>query len=147
MTGEFLGSEVRLFDYSHTAAPDYYSKHWHTIITWQCAAETLPDFVIAPGHYLRRYLVADLNELALPEESEFSEAYRLYAQEGSDPLPYVSSELKAFLVRQKGFYLEVKNGVMLVFRKDQELAGAEDIEQLFALVETFKNSCVEAQNR
>ncbi len=145
MTGELLGSEVRLFDYSHTAAPDYYSKHWHTIITWQCAAETLPDFVIAPGHYLRRYLVADLNELALPEESEFSEAYRLYAQEGSDPLPYVSSELKAFLVRQKGFYLEVKNGVMLVFRKNQELAGAEDIEQLFALVETFNNSCVEAQ--
>ncbi|OZA24213.1 MAG: sulfate transporter, partial [Hydrogenophilales bacterium 17-61-9] len=32
MTGDYAGCHVKLFDYSHTAAPDYYSEHRHTVV-------------------------------------------------------------------------------------------------------------------
>ena len=146
MTGDFHGCEVRLVDYSHTAAPDYYSKHWHSIITLDCPASTVPDFVIAPGLYLRRYL-SDYREMTPPVAGEFSDNYRLYAKDEYDPSPYISPEMIEFLVSHKGFYLEVRNGVMLAFNRNQELANAEDIDGLFALVEIFSNSCATKLNQ
>jgi len=134
-----------LFDYSHTAAPDYYSKHWHTIITLHCSAFSgtlVPDFVVSPGHYLERYLV-DFKEIDILGRDDFSKAYRLYGQEGNDPIPYVSSQLIDFLINNKGFYLEVRDGVMLAFRQNQELANSDGVSQLFLLAKIFNNSCLE----
>ena len=143
MTGEYLGCKMRLFDYSHTAAPDYYTKHWHTILTARCPfpAGTVPDFVITPGHYLERYLV-QFTEMELPGRADFARTYRLFGQQGRDPTPYISRELVDFLVRHPGFYLEVRNGVMLAFRPEQELASEEDIALLFVLAETFNTTCM-----
>jgi len=146
MMGNYQGCDVRVFDYSHTAAPDYYSKHWHTLIILRSATATVPDFAIAPGHYLKRYLV-DYREIILPKVSDFSEYYRLYAQGEHDPLPFISNELMEFLVRNKGFYLEVRNGVMLAFRRDQELAKPEDMERLFELAKIFNTACVANSNQ
>lgn len=143
MSGEYLGCEVRLFDYSHTAPPDYFSKHWHTIITMSCpglADAAVPDFVITPGHYLERYLV-DFTEMPLSGPREFAENYHLHGQAGHDPSPYISPELVAFLTRHKGFYLEVRNGVLLAFRQDQELAKPDDVSLLFVLAEIFIAAC------
>lgn len=149
MSGDYLGCEVRLFDYSHTAPPDYFSKHWHTIITMRCpalAGAAVPDFVITPGHYLERYLV-DFSELPLSGPREFTENYHLHGQAGHDPSSYISSELVAFLTRHKGFYLEVRNGVLLAFRQDQELAKPDDVSLLFVLAEIFNAACNAAPSR
>lgn len=139
MSGNHRGCEVRLFDYSHTAAPDYYSKHWHTIITWRRPAiETaaLPTFVITPGHYLERYLV-DLTEISVTDDSGFAKTYRLYATEGADVKQYLTPEIIAFLIHHKEFYVEARNGMMLAFSPNQELADAEQIALLFQLAEMF----------
>lgn len=149
MSGNYLGCEVRLFDYSHTAPPDYFSKHWHTIITMSCpglADAAVPDFVITPGHYLERYLV-DFTEMPLSGPREFTENYHLHGQAGHDPSPYISPELVAFLMRHKGFYLEVRNGVLLAFRQDQELAKPDDVSLLFVLAEIFIAACNAAPSR
>ncbi len=149
MSGDYLGCEVRLFDYSHTAPPDYFSKHWHTIITMSCpglADAAVPDFVITPGHYLERYLV-DFTEMPLSGPREFAENYHLHGQAGHDPSPYISPELVAFLMRHKGFYLEVRNGVLLAFRQDQELAKPDDVSLLFVLAEIFNAACNAAPNQ
>lgn len=45
MSGEYHGCKLRLFDYSHTAAPDYYTKHWHTLILLSCPSESKPPGV------------------------------------------------------------------------------------------------------
>ncbi len=149
MTGDYLGCKVRLFDYSHTAAPDYYSKHWHTIITLRCSTDpdiTMPDFVITPGYYLQRYLV-DYAEMTLPEADRvFAEHYRLYGKEKQNPLAFLSSELIEFLNDNQGYYVEVKNGEMLAFRPDQELATPQDIDMLFNLAKILKASCFNASN-
>jgi len=143
MSGNYLDAAVRLYDYSHTSAPNYHSKHWHTIITSSCAANAsldVPDLVITPGHYLERYLV-DYDEVALPEGSEFSEKYRLYGKEGTDPLACISPELMDYMTKHDDCYLEVRKGVMLAFRKDQALANTDEISLLFALTEIFNSSC------
>lgn len=143
MTGIYRGSEIKLYDYSHTAAPDYYSKHWHTIIKLHCPAgarTTIPDLVITPGHYLERYLV-DFAEVELTDHGDFSKIYRLYGKDGLDPRPYLSSRITDFLVLHKGFYIEVRNGVMLAFRQDQELAAPSEIAALFELADIFNDTC------
>ncbi len=145
LSGEYWGSRVRLYDYSHTSAPNYYSRHWHTIITVRCPTDSgvdVPDMVITPGHYLERYLV-DYEEVALPDGNDLAGKYRLYAKEGADPLSYISPKLIAFIVKHDDFYLEVRKGVMLAFRKDHALADADDVALLFSLAETFNHSCVE----
>ncbi|MCF6336620.1 MAG: SulP family inorganic anion transporter [Gammaproteobacteria bacterium] len=145
LSGKHWGSRVRLYDYSHTSAPNYYSRHWHTIITICCPAgleADVPDMVIAPGHYLERYLV-DYEEVVLPDENALAGKYRLYAKEGTDPLSYLSPKLTAFIAKHDDFYLEVRKGVMLAFRKDHALANADDVALLFSLAEMFNHSCVE----
>jgi len=144
ISGELSGCNVRLFDYSHTAAPDYYSKHWHTIITSHCliaSDKNIPDVVITPGHYLERYLV-EYDEILLPHGDEFAEKYHCYGKGDTDPQSFISPELIAFLVKNEGFYLEIHEGVMLAFRKTHGLESVDEISLLFTLVEIFNASCV-----
>jgi len=148
MTGEYMGCNIQLTDYSHTSPPDYYSKHWHTKLTLRCPTEmssTIPDMVITPGHYLERYLV-DFDEVAFSNDADFSEKYRLFTKDGADPLPHLSSKLIEFIVKYDDFYIEVSKGVMLAFRRDQALANADDIAALLSLAEIFKEVCVTASN-
>lgn len=140
LTGQVDGSEVRLFDYSHTAAPDYYTKHWHTILTMRCDAGQLSDFVIAPGQYLARYLV-DFTEVEARESPGFNETYRLYGLTGAVVPPRLPQALIEFLSVYRGYYIEVRNGMMLLFRQDQALAGPDDIAQLFELAGKLKAAC------
>ncbi|MEW5754905.1 MAG: SulP family inorganic anion transporter [Pseudomonadota bacterium] len=140
MTGDYHGCELKLYDYSHTAAPDYYSKHWHTLVKLRCPTTALPDFVIAPGHYMERYLV-DFTEIELPRKDDFSKIYRVYGAGGIDPTPYLSPQLMAFLVEHQAFYLEVHNGMMLAFRQDRDVANAHEIAVLFELADIFNESC------
>ena len=143
MAGRYHDCEVRLFDYSHTAAPDYYTKHWHTVITLRCPAASqsgIPDFVVTPGHYLERYLVG-LGEVELADARDFSELYRLYARSGSAPQPFLGAALQAFLVNNPGYYLEVRDGVMLAFRRSQALADAAALAELLQLAELFYEGC------
>jgi len=149
MSGEFSGCTVRLFDYSHTAAPDYYTKHWHTIITSHCLVasnQKIPDMVITPGHYLERYLV-EYNEVDLSYDEGFTDKYRCFGKEGDDPLSFISAELIQFLKRHDGFYLEISKGVMLAFRKVKGLENTDDISLLFSLVKIFNDSCANKQVR
>lgn len=140
MFGALNGIQFRLFDYSHTAVPDYYSKHWHTIIrVSKPSGSTLPDLVITPGHYLARHLV-DFNEVEFTSDNKLPRGYTLYGTEGTDPKGILTEELSAFLTNNKGYYLEVRNGELLAFRQGGELAGEEDIERLFKLVSIFNNA-------
>jgi hypothetical protein len=101
--------------------------------------------VIAPGHYLERYLV-DYDEVAFHNNQIFSEVYRLYTKDGADPLPYLSSKLIEFIIKHDDLYLEVSKGVMLTFRKNQALANADDIASLLSLAEIFHDACVTTDN-
>jgi len=83
----------------------------------------------------------------LPGPRNFTESYRLHGQVGRDPSPYISPELIAFLVRHKGFYLEVRNGVLLAFKQDQELAKPDDVSLLFVLAEIFNAACYAASSQ
>ena len=143
MSGDYRGCQIKLYDYSHTAAPDYYSKHWHTIIKLHCRGSersTIPDLVVTPGHYMERYLV-DFTEIAPDKDGDFGKIYRLYSADGTDPRPHISARLIDFLVRHKGFYVEVKNGVMLAFKQDRDLASPQDIVTLLELADIFSDSC------
>jgi len=140
MAGNLNGNQVKLFDYSHTAVPDYYSKHWHTIITVRRSSDsTIPDLVITPGHYLARHLI-DFTEVEFTSDSEFPEGYLLYGAEGTEPKRFISEELSEFLSENKGYYLEVRNGELLAFRQDSQLANEDDIECLFKLASIFNNA-------
>jgi len=148
MTGDYRGCKIHLSDYSHTSPPDYYSKHWHTIVTVRCPAEstsTMPDLVITPGHYLERYLV-DFEQVDASSHQTFAEKYHLYTKDGADPIPNLSPKLIEFIVKYNDFYIEISKGVMLAFRRHQALANTDDIATLFSLAEIVNDSCVTAKN-
>ena len=148
LSGEYLDGHVRLYDYSHTSAPNYYTKHWHTIIISRCPVDSgsqIPDMVITPGYYLERYLV-DYDEVVLPSSNKLTEKYRLYTKQGADPLSNIPPKLIDFIVEHDGFYMEIRKGIMLAFRKDHALENVDEIPLLLSLAEIYNRSCVK-QNK
>ena len=138
MSGSYHGCQVKLFDYSHTAAPDYHAEHRHTLMLAQ-ADTPLPNLVITPGHYLERYLV-EFQEVELASNPAFAQHYRLYAHDPVRALAGVESQLQQLLLDQPGFYIEIRDQVLLAFRPDQDLLSPDEIERLLAFAEAVGGS-------
>lgn len=134
MTGSYLGCPIRLFDYSHTAPPDYYVEHRHTLVTIgapKAAKLSLPNFAITPGNYLERYLVnyQDVDGV-LPED--LAQRHRVYAEQPDKIPALITEELTGLLRAHPDFYLEVHNNVLLAFRPDHELEAANAVAVLLS---------------
>ena len=137
MTGAYRGCQVKIFDYSHTAAPDYYAEHRHTLIQLRPleAGETpLPNLAITPGDYLERYLV-EYQEVDLAGRPALAPHYRLYAQDPARALAFVGTKFEQLLSDHPCFYVEIRDNVMLVFRPGREFETPEAIELLLAFAE------------
>lgn len=137
MTGAYRGCQVKLFDYSHTAAPDYYAEHRHTLIQLhplEAGEVSLPNLAITPGDYLERYLV-EYQEVDLAGRPALAPHYRLYAQDPARALAWVGTKIERLLLDHPGLYIEVRDNVVLAFRPDQDLASPEAIERLLAFAE------------
>lgn len=133
MSGRYRDLQLKIFDYSHTSAPDYYSEHLHTImILHRLKAAAVPDFVITPGHYLQRYLV-NLEEIDSREPKLQAAGYRLYAKSDSDRVRHYAALLAEFLVAHPGFYLEWRDSAVLAFCPDHEMETPNGIDDLFEL--------------
>lgn len=137
MTGAYRGCEIKIFDYSHTAAPDYYAGHRHTIIMLSrgpAEGGRWPNLAITPGSYLERYLI-EYHEVDLASHPALSQHYRLYAHEPEQGLSLTSTRLAKLLLAQPGFYVEIRDNVLLAFRPDQGLEPPEAIEHLLAFAD------------
>ncbi len=137
MSGVYRGCQVKLFDYSHTAAPDYYAEHRHTLVMLSRPEEgsvPWPNLALTPGSYLERYLV-EYQEVDLAGRPALARHYRLYAQDPALALALVGPELEQLLLEHPGFYVEIRDNVLLVFRPDQGLETPEAIEHLLAFAE------------
>ncbi len=133
MSGVYRGCQVKIFDYSHTAAPDYYAEHRHTLVMLSCPEEgsvQWPNLALTPGHYLERYLVEyqEVDRTSRPALRH----YCLYAQDPERALAWVGTEIEHLLLDHPGFYVEIRDNVLLAFRPDQGLETPEAIELLLA---------------
>ncbi len=139
MTGVYRGCEVKIFDYSHTAAPDYYSAHRHTLILLhplKAGEAPLPNLAITPGDYLERYLV-EYQEVAVGRPA-LAPHYRLYAQDPARAQAVVvGTKLERLLLDRPGFYVEIRNNALLAFRPNQDLESPEAIELLLAFADAL----------
>ena len=138
MTGLYAGCHVKLFDYSHTAAPDYYAEHRHTLIILrpQGGQVELPDMVVTPGHYLQRYLV-EYEEIDNPALTAVSREHRWYlSHNGPDYTPFIE-RIHALIRNYPGIYLEIRDNALLLFRPDRELESTSDIEALLRIADLF----------
>ena len=134
MMGEHGGCHVKLFDYSHTAAPDYYAEHRHTLIILRPLTPNirLPELVLTPGNYLERYLVG-FEEIERPDIAARLREHRLYARPGgADPGTMINT-LLAVLTRHPDIYIEIREGALLAFRPGQGPETIEGMEALLAL--------------
>lgn len=127
--GPWAGGEIRLFDYSHTSAPDYHVPHRHTLMVFKLpAGKVLPDFVLTPGHYLERYLV-NLSEIA---DVPFAPGYRLYVPPGQ-ALPELDTRVLQAMQQAGPLYIEIRHGVVLAFSPQRALERPDNILLLTAL--------------
>lgn len=127
--GPWAGGQIRLFDYSHTSAPDYHVPHQHTLMVFELPTTAAqPDFVLTPGHYLERYLV-NLSESA---DVATAPGYRLYVPPGQ-ALPDLPVAVQEALRRCGPLYIEIRHQVVLAFCPQRELEDDERIEMLVAL--------------
>jgi MFS superfamily sulfate permease-like transporter len=127
--GPWTGGQIRLFDYSHTSAPDYYVPHRHTLMTYELpAGASLPDFVITPGHYLERYLV-DLSEST---DASLPPGYRLYVPPGQAQTALPAAVLDA-LQGSSTLYVEIRHRVVLAFCPQRGLENMDSVLMLTAL--------------
>ncbi len=137
VTGLYNGCHVKLFDYSHTAAPDYYSEHRHTLFLLRCLEGgdvELPNLAITPGDYLERYLV-EHQEVDLADRPVFASHYRLYAHDPARALAFIGTQAEQLLNDHPGFYVEIRDNVLLAFRPGRELETPETIQLLLAFAE------------
>ncbi len=143
MTGVYRDCQVKLFDYSHTAAPDYYAEHRHTLIFLQrleAHEVQLPNLAITPGDYLERYLV-EYQEVDLTGRPALASHYRFYAQDPARALAFVGTKFEQTLRDHPGFYVEIRDNVLLAFHPDQELESPAAIESLLAFAEPACSAC------
>ncbi len=134
MTGLYAGYHVKLFDYSHTAAPDYYAEHRHTLIILRPQDEgvELPDLVVTPGHYLQRYLV-EFEEIDTPELAAASPDHRWYGRpQGINPEGLIRT-LLVLLENYPGIYIEIRDNALLVFHPGRELLNVDEISSLLGI--------------
>lgn len=129
VSGPWAAGRIRLFDYSHTSAPDYHVRHRHTLMAFELpASRQLPEFVLTPGHYLERYLVhmIELDGGALPP------GYRMYAVPGQavEALP---APVRQAVDACGPLYIEVRRGALLAFCPERALEDPERIAGLVAL--------------
>ena len=147
MTGDYRGCEIKLFDYSHTAAPDYYAEYRHTIILLSRpghpesggSGTPWPNLALTPGNYLERYLV-EYQEVELATRPGLT-GYRLYAQDPAPALAWIETYIEQLLLEHPGLYVEIRDNVMLAFRPDQNLEPPEMIERLLAFAEQVCGKC------
>ncbi len=139
MSGVYRGCQVRLFDYSHTAAPDYYDEHRHTLVML-CRPEEgsvqWPNLALTPGSYLERYLV-EYQEVDITSRPAGALHYRLYAQDAAPALAMLGTELAQLLLEHPGYYIEIRNNVLLAFHPEHDLESPEAIESLLAFAEAL----------
>lgn len=134
--GTWAGGQIRLFDYSHTSAPDYHMPHRHTLVIYELPdSVTQPDFVLTPGHYLERYLV-NLSESAHLEEAP---GYRLYVPADS-PVPRVPPHIFETLRQAGPLYIEIRRGVLLAFSPSRELEDEHHTELLANLAKALSTA-------
>ena len=137
ITGLYHGCDVKLFDYSHTAAPDYYLEYRHTLILLRCLEAgdvDLPNLAITPGDYLERYLV-EYQEVDLADRPVLASHYRLYAQVPAQALAFIETKIEQLLKDHPGFYVEIRDNRLLAFRPGWELETPETIRLLLAFAE------------
>jgi hypothetical protein len=141
LSGTVEGCHLKLFDYAHTAAPDYYHEHRHTLAAIRCLSEPappLPNLAITPGHYLERYLV-QYREITAGGDSTPGGNYRVFGEEPAAVRALLSSSLAGFLQREPGFYLEIRDNVLLAFRPEHEREEPEEaVRWMSALAEWLK---------
>ena len=135
MHGTLHGWGVKIFDYSHTAAPDYYVEHLHTlgVLTPPADAPRLPVAVITPENYLERYLV-EMQEAKWDVLAETGYLYRVFAQGEPAPALALARHIAPFLKQHPGIYVESRGNALLVFCPTLELAMAKDLTGVFELV-------------
>jgi len=132
ISGPWAGGHIKLFDYSHASAPDYHVAHRHTLMIFDWpAGQSLPDFVLTPGHYLERYLV-HLSELDAAGVRGLPAGYRLYSAPGVDVRDALPAELLLGLDTFGPLYFELRGGVALAFRPQCALEGEAEMETLAA---------------
>lgn len=141
MTGLRGDTHVKLFDYSHTAAPEYYVEHRHTLaILRLCdeASAALPNLALTPGDYLERYLVADYREVDIASvDTRFAGHTRVYGEDAAHVRACLSPELIRQLQAHPGTYVELRDSVLLVFRPERGLEAPDAAEGLLAHAEAI----------
>jgi MFS superfamily sulfate permease-like transporter len=134
MTGLYAGCHVKLFDYSHTAAPDYYDEHRHTLVVLRPQDEDmeLPDLVVTPGHYLQRYLV-EFEEIDRPALAAASHEHRWYRRPQAHVQEQLIRQLLVMLDNYPGIYIEIRDNSLLAFQPNRDLADADGIASLLGI--------------
>jgi carbonic anhydrase len=135
MTGRHDGCHVKVFDYSHTAAPDYYSEHRHTVLLLRpldAPELALPDLAVTAGAYLERYLIAEYREVELPAGAAGG-GRRLYARDPEAALAAYRRLLAPLLDAHPDLYVEIRSRVVLLFRPGRDRETPEEIERLLGV--------------
>lgn len=136
MTGIRHGYHVTLFDYSHTAAPDHYVEHRHTLVIVHRTGNGVPQLLnlaVTPGQYLERYLV-EYQEVSLEGLDALAQHSRVYAPVNDQMRvrALLEAGLARVLLKRPGFYVEIRDGVLLVFCPGHELEPVEEMPRLLA---------------
>lgn len=136
MTGLLGDHHVKLFDYSHTAAPEYHVEHRHTLAILRLCDETacaLPNLAFTPGDYLERYLVADYREIDPASiDAEFSKHYHVYGDDAARVRACLDDATVRHVLAYPGTYVELRDSVLLVFHPGRGLEPPEAAERLLA---------------
>ena len=59
----------------------------------------------------------------------------MYAHDPVRSLAFVESQLQRLLLDQPGFYVDIRNNVLLAFRPNQKLLSPDAIERLLAFAD------------
>lgn len=127
MRGQLAGRDAAIFDYTYTTGSGK-SAHTHhqTVLLFPEGGAGLPDFTLAPEHFLHRIGEAfGYQDIDFESHPDFSKKYLLRGADEEAIRRAFTSDVLSLLGDTKGWHLQSQGGKLAVFRDLKYVNPAE----------------------
>jgi hypothetical protein len=118
LTGTLADQPAMAMDYSYViGSGKNRTTHHQTVAIFSEAARGLPDFELAPEHFLHKIgQVFGYQDIDFTEDEEFSKRYLLRGADEAAIRRTITAQARAFLVGHPGWSLQVRGGAVALFQ-------------------------------
>jgi hypothetical protein len=139
--GDYAGWPLCVVDYAYSIGSRGYERH-QTVALFRSGAWGGPPLRLEPrpaASSAIRSAPATMSEVAFPEPTPFTSAYRVCAADASAARDVFSSSVTDYFAGKPGWTVETRDGEMLIYRRG-ELVPPKDVQAFLARADEVRQA-------